>query len=125
MAVIRTVHQKRMAWPRMDGRSANLWTYCKSAQICNKPSVKAYQLIRPACLQNTQVCLLSEQQHAFSLILHGMTSDYHNRTEHGPHEQQPGSRFLQLFDHSHTLNTVHVIGSQNQPEVSWFLIGPA
>ena len=29
-----------------------------------------------------------------------------------------------MIDHSHTLNTVHVIGSQNHPEVSWFLIGP-
>ena len=53
-----------------------------------------------------------------------MTSDYHNTTEHGPHEQQPGSKFHQLIDHSYTLNTVHVIGSQNHPEVSWLLIGP-
>ena len=44
-----------------------------------------------------------------------MTFDYHSRTEHGPHKQQPGSRFLQLIDHSHTLNTVHVIGSQSHP----------
>ena len=50
-----------------------------------------------------------------------MTSYYH-LTEHIPSKQQPANIFLQLIDQ--TLNTVHVIGSQNHPEVSWFLTGP-
>ena len=55
------------------------------------------------------------------------TSDYYNRTEHGPHEQKPYSGFLQLSDHSFTCsitlnsNTVHVIGFQNHPEISWLV----
>ena len=117
-----------MAWSIMDSRSANL--YCRSVQVFNK-LCRSVSSVGLACLPLKHTGLPAFQaatrlQPDTPLDCRLLTIIRLQQNRTWSILQKPGSWFLQLNDHSHTLNsnTVHVIGFQNHPEVSWFLIGP-